>query len=53
MAENILIEEACFDIREGKLGKVTAAMNEVLESIKTKEPLIIFTTRISTRKARN
>ena len=42
MAENILIEEACFDIREGKLGKVTAAMNEVVESIKTKEPRIIF-----------
>jgi len=42
MAENIFIEEARFDIREEKLGEVTAAMNEVVESIKAKELRIIF-----------
>jgi hypothetical protein len=42
MTENILIEEARSDIREGKLEDVKAAMNEVVELIKAKEPRIIF-----------
>jgi quinol monooxygenase YgiN len=42
MSENILIEEARFDIREGKLEEVMAAMKEVVELIKAKEPWISF-----------
>lgn len=42
MAENMLIEGARSDIREGTLEEVKAAMNEVVELIKAKEPKIIF-----------
>jgi quinol monooxygenase YgiN len=42
MVENILIEQARFDIREGKLEEVKAAMKKAVELIKAKEPRIIF-----------
>lgn len=42
MAENILIEESRSDVREGRLEEVKAAMNELVELFKAKEPRIIF-----------
>ena len=49
---NIVIV-GCSEIREGKLEELKAAMNDLVELVKAKEPQIIAYTFISTKTANN